>query len=723
MEHDAPSESVRFAPPVTLTAAHPESAPRGDGPVMPLTLFPPTHGPAPTDTPHPSPAADRGRTWLARLFAGDFAFPALAPGAPAPGRTPAEADAVCRALACRDLFVIDAADRLTRERLIADLARTAAARGERVLVLSPNTHAADLVAEHVTGNDFPVLRALAPDENPHRLPPAVSRLTSHELGHARVERMKREAADTVSHLSPKLPPLTAAVDALARMRELVERIAAIEGERESLRAHADQLDGEIRAETGTPFAGKLAALRADAEVALKPLTEARTVAHDKYKAKEAELAAAHKHIADEQAEAAKKPGFISRLFGKTRPPVDFADLDKKAGEIERDVKTLAEAAAKAAAELGAATTAAAAKLDRAIAAEAAARRAVIEQRLAALAVDREKVGGDFRDQIPYVFAAGFGVVTPDAAAVARVTEAVRTATAAVEGPLCAARDRLRDLTCHGGEHVSRMLGEARVVIGTPGSLNADPVFALHDGGTQFDLLVLDHAEQLAEPDFANLSRLADRWVLAGDASGPHDHRSNGTRHHGRPTLLARIARLLDREPWAVEGERLVCRLSHVTPDQRRHVTREPLLDHPHIELRLAADENGQAVLAEVAFPASTSIADAKRFLIRETDNVLLRPLGECVWHVGDGHLTACWPAAESCADEAWVELESGVREKVVGLGPAAYTAAIDFDPAAGWDAEGAAAWLAARVPAPSPGRLAVLPRSSAPHPARSVSHV
>jgi len=643
---------------------------------------------------------------LARLFAGDFAFPALAPGTPAPGRSPVEADAVARALGCRDLFVIDAADRVTRERVIADLAKSAAGRGERVLVLSPNSHAVDLIAEQSTGNEFKVLRALAPDENPHRLPPAICRLTSHELGHARVERMKREAADTISQLSPKLPPLAAAADALAQMRELVERIEVIEGERDSLRARIELLDGELRTETGTPFAQKLAALKADSEIALKPLTDARTAAHEKHKAREAALATAHKHIADEKVEAAKKPGFISRLFGKTRLPVDFADLEKKAGELEAATKT--------------ATT----KQERTIAAEVAVRRVEIEQHIAALAVDREKVGCEFRDQISYVFAAGFGVVTPDSTAVNRVTETVRTAQAAVEGPLTAARDRLDELKTRGPEAVRRLLGEARVVVGTPGSLNADPAFAQSnpESGPQFDLLVLDHAEQLTEPDFGHLSQLADRWVLAGDASGPNDPRANGSRHSGRPTLLARIARLLDREPWNLEGERLVCRLAHLTPEQRRSITREPLLDHPHIELRVAADENGQAVLAEVAFPASTSIADAKQFLIRETDNVLLRPLGECVWHKADDKLTVCWPAAESGTDDVWIELERGVREKVIGLGPAAYTAAIDFDHAAGWDAEKAEAWLAARVPTPSPGRLAVLPRTHAPHPSRSVSH-
>ena len=103
----------------------------------------------------------------------------------------------------------------------------------------------------------------------------------------------------------------------------------------------------------------------------------------------------------------------------------------------------------------------------------------------------------------------------------------------------------------------------------------------------------------------------------------------------------------------------------------------------------------------------TSVAEAKQFLFRELDTVLLRPFGECEWHRADDRLTACWPAAESGATgESWVELEPGVREKVVGFGPAAFTAAVAFDPAAGWDAQKAEAWLASHLPAPSPGRCA-----------------
>ena len=54
--------------------------------------------------------------------------------------------------------------------------------------------------------------------------------------------------------------------------------------------------------------------------------------------------------------------------------------------------------------------------------------------------------------------------------------------------------------------------------------------------------------------------------------------------------------------------------------------------------------------------------------------------------------------------------DGGVREKVVGTGAAAFTAAVAFDTAAGWDPDKAAAWLADRLPPASAGRLAVLPR-------------
>src|SRR5215207_10025844 len=84
---------------------HLDSAPRDDTPAMTLTLTHRPHGRTSTDTPTPPPT-DRGRAWLTRLFAGDFAFPAVQPADLAPAaRPPAEFDAAARAVGCRDLFV------------------------------------------------------------------------------------------------------------------------------------------------------------------------------------------------------------------------------------------------------------------------------------------------------------------------------------------------------------------------------------------------------------------------------------------------------------------------------------------------------------------------------------------------------------------------------------------------------------------------------------------
>lgn len=711
--------------------SHQESAPRGDGPPMPLTLATRTHGRPPTDTPTPSPAADPGRSWLARLFAGDLALPPVTPALDAVAcRSVVEADAAARALGCPDLFVIDTPDRGPRERFLADLARAAALRSERVLVLSPDPHAADHIAElAATGEPLMVVRALSADESPHRRPPATSRLTSFELGHNRVERHKREDAIAVSTLEAKLHPLAAAADALGRMAELVARATEIETERDALAARRDTLDAEVRGEVDTPFAERATlSLVTHEEVLASAFAEltAATAAHNE---KAAALAVARQYHAEVVADATKKSGFFSRLLGKSKHHGDPKDLEKQVHDLDHETKELADREAKRLGEHAAAVAARNAARDMLIAAEVETRRADLDARITAASTDREKVGADFRDQISLVFGAGFGVVTPDAAAVDRVSAAVRAAKDGVDSQLATTRHRLHELTRDGSAHARRLLADARLVVGTPGSLDNDPVFdaVANTDGPPFGLLVLDRAEQLAEPDFVRLSHLADRWVLAGDAAGPDDPRNcpvgtqHGPRHLPRPTFAARLARLLDREPWAVEGDRLVFRLSHLTADQRRTVTREPLLDHPQIELRVAAGDSGQGLLAEVAFPAHTAVAVAKQFLFQELNEVLLRPLGGYVWHRADDRLSVCWPAAEAGATgEAWVELEPGVREKVIGAGPAAYTAAVAFDTAAGWDAEKAEAWLADHLPAPSVGRLAVLPRSPIANPPRAV---
>lgn len=678
--------------------------------MRPITAVTGNHGRPITDHPNTtSPVPAPGRPWLTRLLAGELTLAPVAPAAlPPADRTPAEADAAARALACPDLFLFDAPDRAARERVLADLLRAAAARGERVLALSPDPAAADRLAEAVAADHSPrVVRALAEDEAPPRSFPA-GRLTSAAVGTGRAEQLRREAALAVSALEAKLSRLAAAAGRREQVRTLSTRLGEVERECSALAAKADAIEAEVRAEADgkphpTAFTGVLDRLRIERETAAAAVVAERIEVGTLRTKAEAALADARQLLAT----GGKKSGLIARLLGRSKPPADTAELERQVQALEAEVKDLSDREAKSQAEVVAGGKWHAAERGKRIAEEIAGRRAGLEPRLLELREEKDRLDRTLRELVP-----------PSDAS----TDTVRHGSPddgrpAAEAELAAARDRLADLTRTGADLARRLLSEVRVVVGTPGCLEADSVFrAIEPASPPFGLLVLDHAEELIDPDFARLSRLAGRWVLAGDAAHPEDHppHANGSHHrHPRPepTFAARLARLLDREPWAVDGDRLVFRLAHLNPAQRWALSREPVLDHPHVELRMAAGDGGDPVLAEIAFPVNTAVAAAKGFLFSQLGEVFLRPLGELHWHHAPDRLTACWPAADAGPAE-WVDLEPGVREKVAGAGPAAFTAAVAFDPAAGWDEAKAEAWLAARLPDPSAGRLAVLPRSA-----------
>ena len=96
------------------------------------------------------------------------------------------------------------------------------------------------------------------------------------------------------------------------------------------------------------------------------------------------------------------------------------------------------------------------------------------------------------------------------------------------------------------------------MIGTPGAVGTDPVFEAL-GGTPFDRIILDHAEELTESAFEHFSTLASRWILAGDATPPPVPVANGRTPRPHPTpLLARLARLLDRGLFVLAAAWFVC---------------------------------------------------------------------------------------------------------------------------------------------------------------------
>ncbi len=705
VNHPSRSEQARTAAPSAGSNmnAHPESAPQGDGPPMSLML-----APAIQYRSHNSSGrvADPARELLAHLSATAEPLPpfTIVDSHLLNEHTPAEVVAIMRAAGCPDLFVVHVADHTSGERVIAGISRLLLSG--RTLVLSPNPATADRIVERLIqtapdDNPVQVIRTLAEEENPVRPSQIVSKRTSVALLSHYESQSRHEATTAVATADDR-------VSALERLCELTEQAARLDAEIAELRASCDGLESIVAAEAATeasPLANTIAErckIRENATVVIDAevvaLTRSREIAAE-------QLATLRQQHASVIAESAKKPGLFGRLFGASKTTTEPTEIESRVLTAEAELQAIDARLG----ELQAARTSV--QIDETetiIRAEIAARTARMEDRMTAIHATRDQIR------------AAIETLSANDLNASNLAEARRVAThQLVTARECAAEvDRCM---CNAAR---QSLASASIIVGTPGSLHNDPVFDRDQSGNfvPFDVLILDRAEEVTESDFLRLAALASRWILVGEVPPVNEARphwnANGSAQHqyrnGRvhePCFAARVARELNREPWVLNADWLVCRLAHASVDQRSAMTREPLVDRPEVELRFITDDAGEPVLAEVAFPAGTTVAAAKAFLFAELGDVRLQPCGTGSWC--DNELAVCWPQAEASSAAVWIDLDPGVREKVVGDGLAAFTAAVTFDTAM-WDKETAAAWLAQRLPTHSSSRYAAVPHAARP---------
>ena len=681
-----------------------DPASRTDDSRMPLLLPAPRHDRAPREAPDPC------RAWLDRVFADDASLPAVAARAkpPAAALPAGLADAAARRTAVATCSPSSPAGPTAGSfwRLLASACES------RVLVLTPE---ADCLVEALgRRGGLEVARALAPGERPeHLLPFAAGRTAPALLRRARdeAERLLAEAeacCDRLTAAAAMLDPLGAAAD----------RRTAIDAQRRELAERRGRLAEELRGE-------------ADAPAEPTPFTldrERRRAVYDEERAKlaaeAARLAARCSDLADQAdrlrtpadaPDAARKSGLLARFFGRKPPD---AERDRKLHDLDDQFRAAREQEAGLQSRLADLAREYASEVDRACEAEAALRRAALSGHDAALEAEAAGLLDAFARASENLTALGLNPV-------GAASEAVAAAVSELESLSEAARrrrDEARREIADGHPAARQLLAAVPVVVGPFECLDAD---ALTGGAETFDLLLVDRAERLSEAAFLAAGRLARRWVLLGRSARPaqaYESKSsvNGNGVHIRKSkgdavasdFFARVTRRLDRETWAADGDRLVCRLDPSAAHRRHALACEPLLDRPEVELRFATGGLGEAVLSEIAFPAGTSAVEAKAFLFTRLGEVRLRPTGESHTHDADDAVTVCWPAVDEAGQPAaWVDLHPGVRERVVGAGASAFTAAVAFAKAAGWDADKAVAWCGEHLPAGSPSRAAVLPHN------------
>jgi hypothetical protein len=696
-----------------------EPAQRGDFPPMPLTLTPrPPLRSAAAD----EPSVGSLRAWLTQIASSTANLAAFAPAVlpDSHHRNPLEAEASSRAAGCPDLFAIHAPEQTARERVIADIAW--ATDSERVLVLSPDATTADRVVERLAKVEVAALRALADDENPARPSPVVTRSTSASVAGFELERLRIEMATTVSCAAERLNAIGQTLSAQAQIEDFTNRCIDIDREIAEVNVRREHIERQVRLEAvgteATAFASTVHRCETEREATVDGIIRKRHTTLDLHKQKEAFVADLRKQTSESTAAVARKSGFFSRLLGRAKSNSPSVESDKQLQDAERELSEIATTLSTLQQELQIASAKLEEERESLIRAEVAIRRAEPDSRLALLTTEFERVKTELENATRTL---GPNPPTPTELAAAKEL---------AEREFASAQLRLAEQRHYDRDLARRTLAGLRVVVGTPGSLQCDPVFESDPHGLHplppFGLLVLDRAEELTENDFFRLAKLAARWVLVGDiavspesqayARGNSAHHLQGFGRNGRNIELlftARLARVLDRERWTYEADRLVCRLEHIGADNRRSIVREPLLDSPDIELRFITNSEGEPILVEVAFPAATSIAAAKSLLYRQLGEILIRPSGDVAWNTTADTITASWALADRGArtgEAVWIDLEPGIREKVVGAGSAAFSAAISFDTALGWNEAKAGKWLQDHIPTESPSRFATISR-------------
>jgi hypothetical protein len=156
----------------------------------------------------------------------------------------------------------------------------------------------------------------------------------------------------------------------------------------------------------------------------------------------------------------------------------------------------------------------------------------------------------------------------------------------------------------------------------------------------------------------------------------------------------------------------------VAADQRRWVESERVADFPDIELRILTLPRLQPVLAEVVFPATMSIHEAKQYLYRELQEFPVQTTGRSLTWVEEPERLVLRLARAPAVDARPVPLEKGVNEWVGrdsshgtadGRPTAIWqTCRIEFERCAGWDRAGAEAWVRDHLQMCDLGRTALL---------------
>jgi hypothetical protein len=665
-------------------------------------------------------------------------------------------EAVERAIGTPELCLIQGLPGTGKSRVAAEIVLQAAAQGERVLLLGSSPAAVDRILGMVAGHEVVcAVRCVGPDEKVNELSASMRTLTFAEKVSAirehsvlRAQRGRDEAEQCCCRRQkeesvwPRLLELAAAWQQLEEQRAVVRMgHARVPDE---VQAQAAAAESAAPASSPSAFFAALAAWAstlAQTQARLAGDLELTRVAQSKSRQTLASLLAQAEPLRPLAAAKQKGRWWTPRWWRATyqRDVVGrLAALDAQIETIQADLKAKDEAIQRLSAERAAVDQTAAAERARLVGAEVEARQAEVRDQAEALDHQAGLLRNKWDNLCHDLAVPG---ERPPALAVTAVHAAreLWQAQGEQDEERCRfARQWAAYLDEAAEEVATHLPGYTNVVAATTTALAGDPHFGDTAATSQvFDLLLLDEAEQVTESEVLKAARRARRWVLIGqpaiDGERPLLPKPGPTRNarpaaasgtaglrtgcfqrlwetlHGDPTRLAYA--------WVQDGERICCQLRPVTPEQRRWIESERVADLPEIELRILALPRVKPALAEVMFPPTMSIHEAKHYLYSELQEFPVQAPGRRLTWIDEPERVVLRLARTPAVDARAVTLEPGVQEWVgrtpaeaAGARPVAvwHTCRLEFDRQAGWDRSRAEAWVHDHLHIRDLGRTAVL---------------